>query len=113
MEKVCRTCGRKKNISQFHNNRYNPDGKAHYCKICINEKVKESKKKTDTSLPKLTNVKPIHYYQMYKALEKLGYDLSRPIHEQFCERHNLKPKNAWKGRDIRYTWDDVKHLGTI
>ena len=32
------------------------------------------------------------YYLMYKLMEKIGFDPTRDIHLQFCEKYNLKPK---------------------
>lgn len=115
MFKVCRTCGKEKNISQFHNLKISPDGKSYHCKICVNQKSRDRKKYNykRTTHPRLTNVTKKDFYFMFRFLEQLGYDLTRPIHEQFCEKHNLTPKRPLKVKDKRYTWDEVRHLETI
>ena len=65
---------------------------SHYYK-----KWREEKKKTPDPLGahsalKLTNTKKTDYCDMYRFLGKIGYDLTRDIHIQFCEKYNLPLK---------------------
>lgn len=47
-EKVCTKCGEKKSLTDFHRSSSASDGKASWCKPCVNRIKRESRKRTYT-----------------------------------------------------------------
>ena len=96
--KLCRACNQVKVARSFHKS----NGVLHpRCKQCKIEGIKISRKFVDYTKRSQTYfklVKPvkIDYIETYTLLEKMGYDLKKDIHIQFCEKYNLVPTNPKK-----------------
>lgn len=45
---------------------------------------------------------------MYRFMKSMGYDLSKDIHLQFCERYNLKPKKRRYNAKNTYCFDELE-----
>jgi len=94
----CTYCGQEKELELFSKNNFTKDGYLAICKLCFNERAKTYRKKGEkkpaskTSGLKLGNTTKKDWCLMFAALEKMGYDLTRDIHQQFCEKHNLPPR---------------------
>lgn len=100
--KLCRACGREKELNSFYRHSKFKDGYNSRCKLCciarnlIREKKKEKKHTFRDNPLSGTGVTKYDYEGMWVLLKSFGYDLSRPIHQQFCEKYNLplkKPKS--------------------
>lgn len=114
MYKTCNWCGLYKKISSFGKVAKNADGHNKVCKICLNAYHKRKRQEQDyplrkLNLPRLSNVSKKDYCFMYEFLEKIGYDLQRDIHLQFCEKYNLKPKKRPSKHESRYKPDDCSN----
>ena len=97
------------------------DGLSSRCRMCFKignkcrirrtkEELNDTKK--DNTLPNLFNVKKSDWVEAFLFLQSMGYNLSgdKSIHEQFCERHGLKPKRRTYEKSIQYS---PKDLGLI
>ena len=60
--------------------------------------------------PQLWNVKKEDWIETFEFLKQIGYDLSKDIHEQFCDKHNLTPRKRKYENSIIYT---PQELGMI
>jgi hypothetical protein len=112
MTKICIGCGKEKSVESFHRSKSFTDGRNSRCAICVNNynkaRNKVKKNETDTSLRGLIIVHPSKddFHKMYLFLNSIGYDPSKDIHKQFCEKYNL----PYKKRDIKgknkFSWND-------
>jgi hypothetical protein len=100
MYHFCRDCNDYKPSTEFNKCSKCPFGLHILCKEhhreqnrkqYQNNKLKEKKKltKDDMSYLRISFPTENDYLLMKKFLEKLGYDTSKNIHNQFMERHNL------------------------
>lgn len=115
--KVCCSCKKEKEITSFYRNAAMPTGWEARCKLCKQNKLKCRKpngtgrystgrpKHRDT--PQLWNVRKEDWIETYEFLKTMGYDLSKNIHEQFCERYNLQPRKRMKEKSIQYSPKDL------
>ena len=93
--RTCASCNTKKSIKQFYRNNALIDGYEKRCKSCkinnISSRVKaEPKEKYNVELSmNLVGLKEDDFKSTYLFLQRIGYDLKRSIHEQFCEKYNL------------------------
>ena len=75
------------------------------------------KRKEEPVLPvpnlRLSTTKKSDYCAMYEFLEKIGYDLNRNIHEQFCEKYGLIPKKKRKGSPNSYFPSDCNEKNPL
>ena len=118
--KVCCACNLEKPINYFYRNARLETGYEKRCKVCKRNKVKCRKSAEEKrervgrpnlrDAPQLYNVKKKDWVEMYNFLKKIGYDLTKNIHEQFCKKHNLKPRKIGYDKTIKYT---PKDLGII
>lgn len=115
--KICCSCKMEKDISSFYRNVLVSSGFEGRCKLCKKQGKKCRKKKEYTGVgrpkynaPQLFNVRKKDWIETFEFLKSMGYDLSKNIHEQFCERHNLKPRKRMYEKSIQYT---PKDLGLI
>lgn len=96
---VCCSCGKLKSEKNYTRNTQVPRGFNARCKTCVSEGFKCTKtndrvKKSlidKSEYPKLKNTTAEDWIDMYKFLESIGYDISKDIHIQFCEKHNITP----------------------
>ena len=95
---LCIACNIKKPINQFYRNNALIGGYEKRCKICKknnissrqkNDKIYKSTKSTGDFSPSLVGLSQEDFRSCYLFLQKIGYDLNRNLHEQFCEKHNL------------------------
>lgn len=96
--KLCRACNQIKVVRSF--NRVNGvlQPRCKQCKMegnLINKRTKDYVSRTKTYF-KLVKPTKDDYIETYQLLEKMGYDLKKDIHTQFCEKHNLTPRNPKK-----------------
>lgn len=114
--KPCCSCGKMLSLDSFWKNNQIKGGRDNKCKFCkmkglyCKKKKKEKNKYVKDFGPTLANVSKKDWIEMFKALERIGYTFERSIHEQFCEKHNLKPKVRGFDKCIYYT---PKDLGLI
>ena len=116
--KICCSCKEEKRPKDFYVNNHNKDGLSYRCKECFQSgkicvrnatpRVKYNRKgRPTTDFPQLYNVKEQDWIETYKFLEKIGYDLTKNSHLQFCEKHNLKPRKRLKEKSIIYSPEDL------
>lgn len=120
MKRICRTCGLEKNIEEFHKSKSFSDGRNNKCAKCVNDynslygKKKRQEQKKDTSLRGMILVHPTKedYKKMYLFLKTIGYDPTKDIHKQFCEKYNVPYKERADKNHNFYTWEDcIKNGG--
>lgn len=111
MEKrVCRKCGREKNMESFYRCASCPQGRQTHCKICQSAWNKQYRE-THPVQPvgrelKMTNVGLKDYCQTYKFLIQMGYDPTGNVAEQFSNKYGTKYKDR-KNKDLNtYSFDD-------
>jgi hypothetical protein len=122
MTKVCAACKIKKPLDSFHKCLSAIDGRNNKCRICVNNYNKirneQKEKKRDTSLRKLAIISPTKddFLNMYLFLKSSGYDPTKDIHKQFCEKYKLpykvrddKSKNIFSWKDCIKT-DELEKL---
>lgn len=107
--KECKACGKMKDFSQFHKNKFVECGYEGRCKLCkLQGKLIPKNKPKYQKNPRhkqewadyfrLILTKIEDYSEMYKFFDQIGYDVKGDIHEQFCQKYGLKttirkPKN--------------------
>jgi hypothetical protein len=94
-EMKCKSCGRIKSIESFGKSNAYKGGRRGDCKICVNTYQKEKRKlrvpeSSDVMDLRLSATRPSDYCDTYDFLERIGYDLSKDISMQFCEKHGLR-----------------------
>lgn len=110
--KYCCACEKQKSFDSFYTNPSYSDGLLRRCKICVRGKVK-CKKKLPTGRPLGRNLLSLYcpteedWKNAYELLGNIGYSLDRSIHEQFCEKYNLKTKERPKERHIIFSPEDL------
>lgn len=116
--KQCCACQKEKTIDNFWKNNQLKGGYDNKCKFCKTQGkfcVKKEKKRSsigrpsNTTAPQLWNVRKKDWIETYEFLKKIGYDLSsdKTIHEQFCEKHNIKPRKRMYEKSIQYKPKDL------
>jgi hypothetical protein len=118
--KVCRACGKLKHITSFDISN-TPDGRTARCKICIKHgnlipkhlkntgpKIERDKyvdnRDTSYSMGRVTKET---YKQMYEFLQQIGYDITKSIHQQFCDKYGLKTKRRYERNENKYSIEDL------
>ena len=114
--KICCACKKEKELKSFYVNCYMKGGYEARCKMCKKSKIlcrkKEDVKRGRPQLknqPQLWNVRKSDWIESYEFLKKIGYDLSsdKTIHEQFCEKHNIKPRKRMYEKSLQYSPKDL------
>lgn len=101
--KLCRACNQIKVARSFHRVHGVLQPRCKQCKIegnIIPRKHVDYSSRTGMKL-RLGKPEKQDYIETYELLDKMGYDLKKDIHIQFCEKYNLKPrqpKKEFKGR---------------
>ena len=123
MKKICKYCGKEKDITSFHKKKASPDGLQAVCKICTtimfnyykekrkmeNPPVKIKKTKSDPKQLSLVGTCKKDYCAMYSAMDKLGYNPEMDIHIQFMEKWGLKvSKSPRKGPKNQFSYQDCQ-----
>jgi hypothetical protein len=116
IRKTCKACGASKLLKDYMKCEQCVDGYRPRCRHCISNNVQidydnTQRKKLwyDDNLSMRGVVKDV-YIEMYKLLEEIGYDLTKPIDEQFAEKYNLTVKHRCKFKQNKY---NPKDLGLI
>jgi len=115
--KECTYCQEKKDLSAFTKNNLTRDGYLNVCKSCNNIRAAKYREKGQGAAPtelsgwsglKMNGTTIKDWCGMYLFLEKIGYDLEKNIHEQFCEKNNLKQKKRRRENVIHYSVQECK-----
>jgi len=115
IRRICAACGASKLLKDYIKCVQCIDGYRPRCRHCISNKIEavyhtpRKKLEYDDNLSMYGVGKDV-YIEMYKFLENIGYDLTRPIHEQFAEKYNLTLKERCKHKENKY---NPKNLGLI
>jgi hypothetical protein len=121
MKKVCKYCGKEKDITSYYKKKAAPDGHQSVCKICtgiITNEYKEirlrenppvKKKKQDPKELSLVGSCKNDYCSMYSAMGRLGYNPEMDIHTQFMNKWGLKvSKSLRKGPVNQFSYQDCQ-----
>ena len=104
--KKCNHCGTEKVFSAFTRNNLCVDGYLNICKECYNLRAKKYREKkerqppTDFSGLKLTNTTKEDWCKAFEFLERIGYDLTKDVHQQFCDKHLLTPRKKKPSENV-------------
>jgi hypothetical protein len=103
-------CGVEKKLTSFSPNKNSRDGLHYYCKLCWTAKIKEYQKNKPKKVKekevidtrfRLINTTKEDWCKMFSIMKDMGYDLSKNIHQQFIEKHNLPAKKSPAGKPIK------------
>jgi hypothetical protein len=116
--KICGACCKKLSIKWFYKNKSGKDGYDARCKICkkLGKKIYRGEKKQKANRAyahlSLFNPKKEDWIETFMFLKSIGYNLSsdKTIHEQFCEKYNLRPKKRTYEKSIQFS---PKELGLV
>lgn len=108
IRKICKACGASKLMKDFRKHPTCAGGYYPRCKHCIANKnmIYSEKNKKQSGIDDflgMTGTNKQTYIDMYLFLQKMGYDISKPIAEQFAEKHNLKVKQRSAHNPNKYT----------
>lgn len=81
----CNDCQGYQPESNFHNDKNRPFGKYYICKEHRKQKM-QPKDDTDMSYLKYVFLSDDEKQEALNALERIGYDITKPIHTQFEQR---------------------------
>ena len=121
MKKICKYCGKEKDLTSYYKKTASPDGLQSVCKICTGiitkeykekrqqEYVQVKKEKEDPKTLSLVGTCKKDYCAMYSAMGKLGYNPEMDIHTQFMKKWGLKvSKSPRKGPVNQYSYQDCQ-----
>ena len=111
--KTCQHCKKELPVNEFWTIPTNPDGRDKRCKECRRKLVVKNKRDNgviDVSRLRFDALVDEDYYQAYKFLERIGYDLEsdKSIHEQFCDKYGLEIKKRDKPHRPYKSWNQCK-----
>lgn len=105
--KVCKDCRIEKPREEFSRRVRNNDGLNGQCKSCERAYGKKYRKgyrrkqddsrNVDSSHIDMKGIRKLSWCQTYEILSKIGYDVTKDIHEQFVNKYGL----SYKQRPIR------------
>lgn len=113
---MCCGCSKEKPLTSFYKSKMVKSGYDNKCKICKQQgKLCRTGRKRvyNASLkrgPMLISVSTEDWIEAYRFLQRIGYDLSLNIHEQFCQKHNLNTRKRGYEKSKQYS---PKDLGLI
>jgi len=94
-------------------------GRAGSCKMCIiqkrtTKKLQDGKihpfnkefRKTEKAHFSMAGCTKQDYEDMYYILTKIGYDITKDIHKQFIDRHNVNKKYPMKYKKRKYNTEN-------
>jgi hypothetical protein len=98
-KRECRECNKRKTLNFFYKSTNYVDGYSYLCRRCFTDKknrVKEPKpvnkekiKSSKDDMAKMTVCSKQDYMDMYAFFEKIGYDITKNISQQFCDKYDL------------------------
>jgi hypothetical protein len=105
--KKCVACLKEKELKSFGKNKNAKDNLQYRCKVCMANGILKPKKEIkflpgDDIMLKLNCISKDDYIDSFLLLEKMGYNPKINIHEQFCMKHGLKPKDKYYHKDKNY-----------
>jgi hypothetical protein len=112
--KICRACHKEKSLKSFYRNKQYADGYEPKCRICKVNKVRIRELKPKKSIYfqdwnhyfRLVHPNLEDYCMCYGFFSNIGYDPSKDIHTQFCEKYNLTPSVRKKKDENKYFYSD-------
>jgi hypothetical protein len=121
-QKRCTACSKIKSLLFFYKKTTMEDGYQPRCKSCVLNKQYSPHYPGNPNFVKpdlkfgnmfrLFKTTKEEFIESYKLLERWGYDLksTKTIHEQFCEKHNLKPHIRRIPLDPHYSIESLKEF---
>lgn len=96
--KLCKACNKVKSLKSFHRTYGVLHARCKQCKLEGKKINRADIDRTDRSKNyfRLNNTTKEDYIHTYRLLEAMGYDLKKDIHVQFCEKHDLNPREPKK-----------------
>lgn len=113
--KKCFRCGKEKSLSSFHKCKRNADGRNAVCSICRNTENRERRgsNKNNPVKEKVIRVdfrsgilSKKDYCRTLEILTQMGYDITKNIHEQFCEKFSLPKKETPPTNKLKWGFQD-------
>ena len=109
--KICKSCNVSKTIKEFVECKSCVGGYTPRCKFCIStgkmiEREKNIVDKPEKDFLAMRGITRENYHDMYLFLRAIGYDLTRPIAQQFAEKHGLKVKKRHYTKTNTYSPKD-------
>lgn len=106
--KICVRCGVEKNISEFHNCKRSIDSKNPACAKCINGDNSERRNSGGSDRIDFRSgiLSMKDYCRTLEVLGLMGYDITKSIHEQFCEKYNLPQKEIPLTNKLKWNLQD-------
>jgi hypothetical protein len=107
---ICRACNVAKKLKSFQT--LKSGNKCGVCNVCratgrrIPKGTKINRKPKNIEL-QMGFVRKQDWEYMYKSLEKIGYDLSKDLHEQFCNKYGLTPRSPKQTFKNHYSQKDL------
>jgi hypothetical protein len=115
--KICKACNIERHISFFW--RVVGEKRQSRCTVCFKNKVyiqprlspedriekKSEYQKSHDEILRLDAPSAKDYMLTYKFLENCGYDISKDIHKQFCEKYNLTYKKKTCFTEPHFLYD--------
>jgi hypothetical protein len=110
--KICKACGSLKLFKDFVKCKSCQGGYTPRCRHCVaNDRMiikhKDKKERLNDDFLAMSGVDKESYVQMYLFLKRIGYDLTKPIAEQFAAKYNLKPKKRYAHKLNKYNPDSL------
>jgi hypothetical protein len=96
--KICAACEIEQSIDEFWGDSSLEGGHNRRCRTCVRARILipiERRINKFTEETRKANLKD-EYDTLYLFLERIGYDLTKDIHQQFLDRHNQKLKVPMK-----------------
>lgn len=109
-KKICRACGVEKRLKSFQT--LKSGNKGGVCNLCKSLGKKIPREPKPSRIPKnialqMRFVRKEDYVEMYQFLQEKGYDLSKDIHVQFCEKYGLTPNSPKRTFKNHYSPSDL------
>lgn len=97
--KTCNKCGIQKNIDDFHNDKYQKDGKKFSCKVCENNKPKQVIKKTNFTCEECGITKQVDIYTNKKRKSNFCLNCHSVKIQKGIKRPQFSKENSsrWNG----------------
>lgn len=106
--KLCKMCGNYKVIQYFYEKKGDSSKIEENCRKCVNASKRETKNRVVNERYSLglVGLTDNDFIDAFKFLKSIGYDLTKDIHQQFCEKYNL-PTKEYTGVARRYLPSDL------
>jgi hypothetical protein len=114
--RMCKCCSENKPLSEFYRNSTYSNGYETRCKTCKKagltipkDKLYDIEDNSEAYQFKISHLTEEDYLDTYRTLQAIGYDIhsQKTIHQQFCEKYNLRPKKRKTILDTRFDKDEM------